>query len=104
MIGACCVLQPDPRLRTDHFDNDAPAWAMSLLQAPRRCSTRTRTDVLYVLPCWSRDQRLCCGRPLRWIRHRMSFSFMRRVDIRRAVSAVRPHTQCRVVPIQDIVE
>ena len=42
-------------------------------------------------------------RPLRWIRLRNPFSFSD-ASICRAVSAVRPHTQSRVVPIQDIVE
>ena len=46
----------------------------------------------------------CCGGRLAMDPAPQPLLLQRRLDLRRAVSAVRPHTQSRVVPIQDIVE
>ena len=105
--GACC--------RRGSSTRSAPSPAtsptlrtsvppMSLLWAPKTCSTRTRTDERVLLPCFSRSLSGLLRRPLRWIRLRNPFSFSAASISGRAVSAVRPHTQSRVVPIQDIVE
>ena len=48
---------------------------MSLLWAPKTCSTRTRTDERVLLPCFSRSLSGLLRRPLRWIRLRNPFSF-----------------------------
>ena len=77
---------------------------MSLLWAPKTCSTRARTDERVLLPCFSRSLSGLLRRDLRWIRLLNPFFFSARLDLRRAISAVRPYAQGRVVPIQDIVE
>ena len=76
--GACCRRgsltrsAPSPAPARHYVPASRP---MSLLWAPKTCSTRTRTDERVLLPCFSRSLSGLLRRPLRWIRLRNPFSF-----------------------------
>ena len=101
------VLQRFPSLRPRQPVTGAAASPpMSLLWAPKTWSTPTRTDERWSRCLASRERSTaCCGGLCEAARGRRQRDLLqRRRDLRRAMSAVRPYAQGRVVSIEDIVE
>ena len=65
---------------------------MSLLWAPKTCSTRARPFERVLLPCISRLVSGLLRRLLRWIQPFRPLIFQLCLDLRRPIGTVRPHT------------